>query len=135
MSEIRPEQIPTTLMQPAMDAGHPPDGVSEQTGGSVTYGPGTLVCTAPPNAAMRVSFFDEGACYIDGESVAVGETRIIKPRGASFTVKIVPAMQVPGFPVQIHQDWPEGCRCVIMGGVRTALGDGPCPLHDGEWPV
>jgi hypothetical protein len=25
MSEIRPEQIPTTLMQPAMDAGHPPD--------------------------------------------------------------------------------------------------------------
>jgi hypothetical protein len=63
--------------------------VSEQTGGSVTYGPGTLICVAPKEAAMRVSFYDAGACCIGGTTVAAGETRIIKPLGVSFSVGIV----------------------------------------------
>lgn len=110
--------------------------MSEQNGGSVTYGPGTLVCVAPGNAGMRVSFFDAGACCIGGETVAAGETRIIKPRGVSFQVEIVPTAQVPGFPVQIHEDWPEGCKCVFVGNVRATRGDGVsrCPLHDAAPP-
>lgn len=34
------------------------------------------------------------------------------------------------WPVLLRDDWPAGCRCVIVGRVRLTS---ECPVHDGPW--
>ncbi|HMH94146.1 MAG TPA: hypothetical protein VK586_24080 [Streptosporangiaceae bacterium] len=46
--------------------------------------------------------------------------------GVKQRLGLVVAGDLPA--VVVHRDWPEGCRCVIMGGLRVSLG-GPCPAH------
>lgn len=56
--------------------------------GRVTYRDGMITCTAPERAPVWVGFYDDRSRYIDGEMVAAGETRMVAPRGAYFSVEL-----------------------------------------------